>query len=83
MPEDTKKDKKRKHSLLKLVQHLLKVQLVPEVEEAQEFQRLLLNQKEEKFLRQESPVHQILKLGLTQLHQERSRNQMKMMFLEA
>jgi len=57
--------------------------LAPEVEGAQEFQRLLLNQKEEKFLRQESRAHQILKLGLAQLHQERSRNQLKTMFLGA
>ena len=50
---------------------------MPEVEEVQEFQRLLLNQKEEKFLRQESLVHQILKLEQVQLLQERLRSQLK------
>ncbi len=63
------------------MQQLLKVQLVLEVEEAQEFQRLLLNQKEEKFLGQENQVLQILKLGQAQLHQERLRSRLKKMFL--
>ena len=81
MPEDTKKDKKEKTLSLKTNTKSLKVRLVPEAEVVQEFQRLLLNQKEEKFLRQESRALQILKLGQAQLHQERLKSQLKMMFL--